>query len=379
MARLQSYFINKALPLGHGTVLGNPDKPYQIWGYTNGLGERVVRNNPIDFLDASDAMCRAMQCFRAGSADYAAPGIPPDDRRMLGALFMGTTSPDENVRHATWLDHVKKGTFSFGAEEVTYVAEGAGSWKCEALGELKDGGDDGDRLSAGVSPERLEAIPRRAPGAPAGCGEPYPSGVWDLRGLISILLGLFVADQALAPLCAEACESAASPGAHGIGLSGVRLSMGGGVLPHGFQAGWPVRISLEFGECAALGLDYWVVAGVVVVILGSLVAAVLPIFLLLQPGGFCGDEVCVEVLALWVTVPGLVSLALAEIDDAEGVDVGMVGQAFGFSEFRVFGWFVRVLEVRPRSRPFGRPVGRHRHGGCPRAGGWTRRRPSAVR
>jgi hypothetical protein len=61
---------------------------------------------------------------------------------MLGALFMGTTSPDENVRHATWLDHVKKGTFSFGAEEVSYVAEGPGSWKCEALGEVEDGGDD---------------------------------------------------------------------------------------------------------------------------------------------------------------------------------------------------------------------------------------------
>jgi hypothetical protein len=141
-ARLQSYFINKALPLGHGTVLGNPDKPYQIWGYTNGLGERIARNNPVDFLDAADAMCRAMQCFRRGDAEFSAPGIPIDDRRMIGALFMGTTSPDENVRHATWLEHVKKGTFSFGAEEVTYVAEGPGSWKCEALGEVKDGGDD---------------------------------------------------------------------------------------------------------------------------------------------------------------------------------------------------------------------------------------------
>ena len=96
-------------------------------------------------------MCRAMQRFRAGDAELDAPGIPPADRQMIGALFLGTTSPDENLRHRTWLDHVQKGTFSFGAEELSYIAERPGSWKCVALGELKDGGDDRDRISPSFS------------------------------------------------------------------------------------------------------------------------------------------------------------------------------------------------------------------------------------
>ncbi|HVY44822.1 MAG TPA: DUF6765 family protein, partial [Minicystis sp.] len=142
LGRLQSYFINAALPLGHGTVLGNPDKPYLVWGYTNGLGERIERNNPLTFLDAADHLCKAMQRFRAGDAGLDAPGIPPADRVMIAALLSGTANPDENARHAVWLEHVQKGTFSFGAEDVRYVASGPGSWKHEALG-VADANEEG--------------------------------------------------------------------------------------------------------------------------------------------------------------------------------------------------------------------------------------------
>jgi hypothetical protein len=139
MDKLKNYFLNKALPLGHGTVLGNPDRPYLLWGYTNGLGERIERNNPKEFIDAADHMCRAMQRFREGDADFAAPGVPAADREVIWSLINGITDPDEKVRHGAWLGEIAKGAFSFGAEAATYVDEGEGSWKDHALGRATKG------------------------------------------------------------------------------------------------------------------------------------------------------------------------------------------------------------------------------------------------
>jgi hypothetical protein len=134
MDRLESYFINEALPLGHGAVLGNPDRPYLVWGYTNGRGERVERNNPKEFLDACDHMVRAMQCWRAGDADLAAPGIPARDRATLWTMMNELRDPDAGKRHAAWLGAIGKGVFGFGAEPVTYTESGEGSWEHDAFG-----------------------------------------------------------------------------------------------------------------------------------------------------------------------------------------------------------------------------------------------------
>jgi hypothetical protein len=134
MERLKSYFINDALPLGHGTVLGNPDKPYLRWAYTNGLGERIGRDNPRDFLDASDHMTRAMQAFIAGDSDARVMGLPPGDRETLARLFTELTISNEEERYHAWLEQIARGAFSFGPERVVYTATGAGSWKDTALG-----------------------------------------------------------------------------------------------------------------------------------------------------------------------------------------------------------------------------------------------------
>jgi hypothetical protein len=139
--KLRNYFVNAALPLGHGTVLSNPDKPYHVWSYVNGLGERVQRDNPRDFLDACDHMTRAMQRFRAGDPDFAAPGIPAADRVLIEQFLVGIRNADEKDRHAVWLAQIALGIFSFGAEKVTYAGEGPGSWKAEALAEAKQGAD----------------------------------------------------------------------------------------------------------------------------------------------------------------------------------------------------------------------------------------------
>jgi hypothetical protein len=142
MDRVKNYFVDIVLPLGHGTVLSNPDKPWLVWGYTNGLGERVERNNPKDYLDACDHLCRAMQCFRSGDIEHGAPGLGPQDRAVIHEMIIGLKDDDEKKRHAEWLAAVARGAFSFGAETVTYRGEGEGSWKQQALGALeqpKDG------------------------------------------------------------------------------------------------------------------------------------------------------------------------------------------------------------------------------------------------
>jgi hypothetical protein len=139
LERLKSYFINDALPLGHGTVLGNPDKPYLVWAYTNGLGERIQRNNPRDFLEASDHICRAMQCFRAGDPNAVVPGLPPRDGETLARMFKEITVADDDERHRVWLEQIARGVFSFGPQALKYTGEGEGSWKHEALGTVGNG------------------------------------------------------------------------------------------------------------------------------------------------------------------------------------------------------------------------------------------------
>ena len=152
MDRLENFFLNEALPLGHGTVLGNPDRPFLVWAYTNGLGERITRDNPKDFLDAAEHMCRAMQCFRAGDPAASVPGIGPADRETLARLLVEIRHDDADARHTAWLEEIARGAFGFGAERARYVGEGVGSWKELALGLP---GPDAGRVS--FRPEFLES------------------------------------------------------------------------------------------------------------------------------------------------------------------------------------------------------------------------------
>ena len=138
MTKLQNFFINNALPLGHGCVLSNPDRPWMVWAYTNGLGQRIERNNPRDYIEASDAMVKAMQRFRAGDPDANVPGISDKDKETLLKLFMGIKVEEEMPRHQAWCDMLTRGAFGF-ADKPVYVPKGPGSWKHAALGDVEDG------------------------------------------------------------------------------------------------------------------------------------------------------------------------------------------------------------------------------------------------
>jgi hypothetical protein len=145
MNRLKGFFIGGALPLGHGTVLSNPDQPYLRWGYTNGRGEKIWRNNPKDFLEAADEMCKALQRYRAGDPDAPAPGLPAADRATLAHRFETVRGSGEE-RHRQWLAAIAAGDFSFGPAQVSYIAQGPRSWKQQALGTT-----EGDRKEGRVT------------------------------------------------------------------------------------------------------------------------------------------------------------------------------------------------------------------------------------
>jgi hypothetical protein len=134
MSRLKGYFISEALPLGHGAVLSNPDKPFLQWGYTNGRGERIARNNPKDFLEAAEQMCKAMQRYRLGDANAAVPGLPIADKALIAQMLQSITDHDGETRHQKWLAAISAGAFSFGQADVIYTSKGKGSWKYLALG-----------------------------------------------------------------------------------------------------------------------------------------------------------------------------------------------------------------------------------------------------
>mgnify|MGYP001024853904 CR=1 FL=1 len=126
-------------PLGHGQARIFPDMPFLRWAYENGRGEAIERNNPADFREAADAMCRAMQRFRAAPET----GIPASDLERIGALFTrrDTTTVKADKRHRIWLAAIGAGEFSFGAGVLTYAEEGPASWRAQALGTSEERAD----------------------------------------------------------------------------------------------------------------------------------------------------------------------------------------------------------------------------------------------
>ncbi|WOD37460.1 DUF6765 family protein [Nodosilinea sp. E11] len=144
--RLSNFFISGALPLGHGTVLSNPDRPYLRWGYTNGRGEKISRDNPKDYLTAANEMCKAMQRYQLGDPNAPVEGLLDADKATIAALFESTRGEGDS-RHQQWLAHIAQGAFSFGPARVSYVAKGYGSWKHQALGIVGEGDRKETRLA----------------------------------------------------------------------------------------------------------------------------------------------------------------------------------------------------------------------------------------
>ena len=146
-AEIASRFIGHAFPLGHGAALSYPDRQSLIWEYTNGRGKKIERNNSALFLEATDKMCRAMQCFRKNDPGMnleSVSGLPEKDAAKITALFESITSDSGDERHAAWTKAIKQGSFSFGSESIEYIATGEGSWKHQSIGTLGESYSDED-------------------------------------------------------------------------------------------------------------------------------------------------------------------------------------------------------------------------------------------
>ncbi|MGZ4999474.1 MAG: DUF6765 family protein [Methylomonas sp.] len=139
--KIVSYFISDAYPLGHGAVLSYPDQPFLVWEYTNGLGERIRRDNPKDYLQAVDHIFHVLNSYRHGNDSISFSNLmpmPADDRRLIGNLFTTLTDKNGEIRHNQWLKVIADGEFSFGKEVVAY-SPNEKRWKMEALTPVNKG------------------------------------------------------------------------------------------------------------------------------------------------------------------------------------------------------------------------------------------------
>jgi hypothetical protein len=136
--KIANFFLSQSFPLGHGAALSHPDRPSLVWSYTNGLDDPVERNNPKEFFEATDKMCRAIRCFRNKDLTMdldSVEGLPSADVQKLLALLKSIEGDSGEIRHSQWLAAIEQGAFSFGPERLSYVPKGIGSWKFKAIGQ----------------------------------------------------------------------------------------------------------------------------------------------------------------------------------------------------------------------------------------------------
>jgi hypothetical protein len=124
-------------PLGHACVFTYPDMPFLRWKYTDHAGIRHARDNSGLFVEAADAMIRAMRRYRAGDPGIEAVGLSQEQRGQLLDNFSSIRDKDGDARHKVWQDLLRRGVFpGISSVDLPYQAQGAGSWKTLALGRM---------------------------------------------------------------------------------------------------------------------------------------------------------------------------------------------------------------------------------------------------
>jgi hypothetical protein len=150
IGRVVDYFgglVQDKIPeLGHGQALSNPDKPYAVWSYTDGLKRRILRDNPTDFTEAADQLCRVFRRYLRGEPRARVRGLDPAVKRTIAGMLRQLADPDGEARHKAWLAAIRRDAFGFGAENLRYIAKGKGSWKHKALGTLRETDRDKERF-----------------------------------------------------------------------------------------------------------------------------------------------------------------------------------------------------------------------------------------
>jgi len=126
--------VGGAMPLGHGAVLSYPDRPFLSWHYVDHHGNKIVRDNPTTFMEASHEMCKAMQRWLLNDPNADVQGLKDEDAKKLEYLIRNVHDSDGHKRHKEWQKQLAEGYFSFGKVDLPYFEKGQGSWKHAALG-----------------------------------------------------------------------------------------------------------------------------------------------------------------------------------------------------------------------------------------------------
>ena len=140
-----SWSISNTLPLGHGASLSLPDRPYIKWSYTNGAGQHIVRDNTQIFVEAANAMYKAIRCFIEKDKNMnidAQPDLSIEQKQILETTLAEVNSENGTARHQEWLSRLSHGYFGFDPVDLTFITHGDGSWKKTARGEPLNDCDD---------------------------------------------------------------------------------------------------------------------------------------------------------------------------------------------------------------------------------------------
>ncbi|WP_038176244.1 DUF6765 family protein [Vibrio pacinii] len=134
---LLSDSISASSPLGHGAALSFPDRPYVSWTYENGEGDPIERDNTTIFLEAADAMCKALQWWNEGDSQVSIdnqPGLTTEQRSKIEYALTTIKNDDGEARHTAWIEWLREGLFGFDPVDLTFDKDGENSWKQQARG-----------------------------------------------------------------------------------------------------------------------------------------------------------------------------------------------------------------------------------------------------
>ena len=148
VAKLGAIFFDNCFPMGHAAVLHYPDHPFRKWSYVNVYDNKVERDNPADFLEAADGLCKVFRRYRSGNPDpnVEVEGLPIADKTIIAKKLKDLNTDDGDERNDAWLKAVRDGEFSFGGADPQYEPFGPNSWKCKALGTPKEKFADEDEF-----------------------------------------------------------------------------------------------------------------------------------------------------------------------------------------------------------------------------------------
>lgn len=132
-----SRLIGEINPIGHGTVLSYPDLPYLVWSYEDWRGEKIIRNNPKDFLEASCELFKKLKRYKSDDENNCIQ-MQDRDLEMIQKYFTTATYFQEEDRLNVLKEMIISGQFSFGNDLWDYQTDGANSWLFKATNTLSE-------------------------------------------------------------------------------------------------------------------------------------------------------------------------------------------------------------------------------------------------